>query len=477
MRFTLATAVFLAGCLHAQGPATGKAKADPATLHAFDLLVNDAETIDDAAEFAKAKGLTRDEIVGAADRAYWSFMRAEIYPPAAEIASRFGFGARGISLPLAEQRKDADKATAAYLARQREDDGRKKLYAAIWELQLEMRISCRYGPTPKEARETIQRAMTLEAVSGEDDVLYPLLDEGCRVDAALRIQIIDRALLEGKKDYAILHGAASGWDEPRLSQFLWGFFLQGDCTYGVKALVAFKLPVAEAARIVVGARCEDENIDTRGWSLSKEAAGSWFFAAARGKQYNLALALLPFTDFGGNGEVFLFESVAREGLEPVFIKTIKRRLDRHEAFMAFMWERGRYRFVANFALTLDWQRKGFDKLIELGKWEDAAEAAQYGVGEAFRTEGVLIAFRAAMAAGDFKAGRYFVARYGPLKDKPGLVTQEMYDEEKDKFYAAKQAAGDPEWMKEPKAAPRTKAKRPKKRRRSKPPCPDGDWCP
>jgi len=145
--------------------------------------------------------------------------------------------------------------------------------------------------------------------------------------------------------------------------------------------------------------------------------------------------------------------------------------------MAYLWERGRFRFIANYALTYDWQRKAFDKLIELKRWEDAAEAAQYGSGEALKTEGILIAFRAAMAAGDFKSGRYFVARYGPVKDKSGLVTQEMYEAEKDKFYAAKQAAGDPEWMKEPQAEPAPKAKRKTKRKRSKPPCPDGDWCP
>lgn len=471
MRIALATAVFLAGCLHAQGPATGKAKADPATLHAFELLVNDAETIDDAADFAKAKGLTRDEIVGFADRAYWSFMRAEIYPPAAEIAFRFGFGDRGIAFPLERQRVDVARALRAYAVRKREDDGRKKLYAAIWELTLEMRISCRYGPTRKEAWTTVQSALGLEAVSGEDDVLYPLLEEGCPVDASLRMQIIDRALLEGKKDYAIRHGAASDWEDVRKSQFLWAFFLQGDCTYGVKALTAFKLPVFEGARLVEGARCEDENIDARGWSLTRDAAGSWFFAAVRGRQYNLALALVPFTDFGENGQVFLFEAVERAGAETLFIKTLRRHLDRHEAYMTFMWERGRYRYVANFALTIDWQRKGFDKLIELGKWEDAAEAAQYGVGEAFRTEGILIAFRAAMAAGDFKAGRYFVARYGPLKDKPGLVTQEMYDAEKDKWYASRLSAPAPDPAPEPK---KTKRKRHEPKREA---CPDDDWCP
>ena len=476
MRAALATAMLMAGCLHAQGPAGGAAKADAATIHAFELLVNDAETIDDAAAFAKAKGLRREDVAGPAERAYWSFMRAEIYPPAAEIAARFGFGKRAIALPLEAQRKDADKATGAYVVRKREADGREKLYAAIWELTLEMRISCRYGPTNKDARETIQRGLTFEAVSGEDDILYPLLDEGCPVDDALRNSIIDRALYDRQYDFAIRHAAEANWDDARTSQFLWHFFYYGDCTDGVKALVALKAP-ASSKNLVEKSNCESEIIDSSKWKLDPGLANDWFFAAVRGKKYNLALELLPLGTHGENGQVFLFQEATRVSGEAALIQALKMHLEFHEAFMAYLWERGRYRFIGNFSLTIDWQRKAFDKLVELGKWEDAAEAAEYGFSETLRTEGILLAFRAAMAAGDFKAGRYFVYRYGPVKDKPGLVTQEMYDEEKDKWYAAKQAGPDPAWMKDdaPKAEPKAKAK--KKRKKRKPPCPDGDWCP
>ncbi|HTK60679.1 MAG TPA: hypothetical protein VL283_05765 [Candidatus Baltobacteraceae bacterium] len=476
MRAMLVTAIFLAGCLHARGPVNSAAKADPAALHAFDLLVNDADTIDDAAAFAEAKGLPREDVLVLAERAYWSFMRAGVYVPAAEIASRFRFKPRAVDLALEAARRDYEHAAAAYIRGKGMEGELTRLHAAQWELTLEIRIACRYA-TPKEARETVSRATALKTTADEMSVLYPLLDEGCPVDDGLRNSIIDHALYDGKYDFAIRHGAAAGWDDVREGQFLWYFFYYGHCTYGVRALVDFKVPPASSKNFIEKSNCEGEIVDSTRWKLDPKDADDWFFAAVRGKKYNLALVLLPLGTHGENGQVFLFQETVRVSGEPLLVQAMKMHSDFHDAFMAYLWERGRFRFIANYALTYDWQRKAFDKLIELKRWEDAAEAAQYGSGEALKTEGILIAFRAAMAAGDFKSGRYFVARYGPVKDKSGLVTQEMYEAEKDKFYAAKQAAGDPEWMKEPQAEPAPKAKRKTKRKRSKPPCPDGDWCP
>lgn len=476
MRAMLVTAMFLAGCLHARGPVKSAAKADPETLRTFDRMVNDADTIDDAAAFAEAKGLRREDWIDLADRAYWSFMRAGVYVPAAEIAWRFRFKPRAIGLALEGARRDYEAAAGAYIRSKGQKDELSRLHAAQWELTLEIRIACRYGPTKAEAKETVDRARALEAASGSYGALYPLLDEGCPVDATLRMAIIDHALLEDRDEYAILHGAASGWDDVKTSQFLWHFFYYGDCTDGVKALIAFKLTLKEGARIVENANCESEIIDSSKWKLDAGAAGDWFFAAVRGKKYNLALELLPHSRHGEDGKIYLYQEALRGGHEHLLVQALKMHLSFHDGFMAYAWERGRYRFIGNFSLTYEWQRKAFDKLLELKKWEDAGEVAEYGVGEALRTEGVLIAFRAAMADGDFKAGRYFVHRYGPIKDKPGLVTQEMYDEEKDKWYAAR-TGPDPEWMKEdaPKAKPKAKKKKRKHKRRKA--CPDGDWCP
>lgn len=468
MRITLAVALTLAGCLRAQAPARPPS-ADPAALRTFERLLHGADTIGEAEAFARAHGLSRADILPAADRAYWSYMRATYHPPAAEIASRFRFGRRAIVLALRGQRAVADEAVAAYLRRQREKDARALLAAAIWEMTHEMRISCRYGPT-EEAVDTVKRAMTLEAQSGEDDVLYPLLDEGCPVDSAMRTSIIDRALLEDKDAYAIRHGAASAWDPVRTSQFLWGFFLGRDCTDGLVALAAFKVAVEDAIPMIQESGCEDEIVDSRAWSLAPDAADAYFFAAVRGQKYNLALELHPFGTLGDDGRAFLYQEASRAGGEPALMKALDKHPGYHDPFMAYAWDRGRYRFIASFSRTIDWQRRAFDKLIELGKYDFAAEAAQYGVSETLRTEGILIAFRAAMAAGDFKMGRYFVARYGPTKDKPGLVTQEMYESEREKWYAARK-------LTDPLHPAGDVGKRRAKPKRKRKDCPPDDWCP
>jgi len=476
MRALLVTAFFTAGCLHAQGPGKGTVKTAPATLHAFDLLVNDADTIVEAWAFAEAKGLSREERNDRAERAYWSFMHAGVYAPAAEIASRFGFPERAVGLPLEASRREYEDAAAKYVRGKDEKGGLALLHAAMWKLRIEIRIACRYAPE-QEAKKTVSRAVALKAMAYSEGVVYPLLDEECPVSAELRDEIIQSALMEDKNDYAIRHAAAANWDDVKTSQFLWHFFYYGNCTYGLKALAAFKVEKKSAENFIENANCEDSIIDSRGWTLEVGTANGYFFAAVRGKKYNLAFELLPFSAHGENGQVFLFQEAVRGGNEHLVVKALKIHVSQHDAFMAYLWDRGRYRFIANFSLTMQWQQKAFDKLLELKKWEDAAEAAEYGCSETLRTGGVKTAFRAAMAAGDFKAGRYFVYRYGPVKDKPGLITQAMYDEEKDKFYAALQASGDPKWMKEPTAKPTKAKKRRKHKPKRKAPCPEGDWCP
>ncbi|MEK7546449.1 MAG: hypothetical protein AAB554_05280 [Patescibacteria group bacterium] len=468
MRAMLAMAISLAGCLHAQAPVKSAAKAEPETMRTFYVLINDADTIAAAADFAKSKGLRRQDWIASADRAYWRFMRATVYPPAAEIASRFGFGEDAVRLALEAQRGDVKKAVAAYVARKHADDESRWLYSAIWEFTLETRISCRYA-AKDEALKTVESVRAFGTMSGEDDVLYPLLDEACPVDPQLRDAIIDAARLEDRDAYAIRHAAAADWDWIKTSEFIKDFVLYDDCAYGVQAIVAFKLEDELAGAFIENSNCESEIIDSSAWKLPPGTAGRYFFAAVRGRKYNLALVLLPFTGFVEDGLKFLFQEAMRGGFEGMLVPTLKMHEIHHEAFMAYAWERGRYRFIANSAQTIDWQRKAFDKLIELGKWEDAAEAAQYGVSETLRTEGVLIAFRAAMAAGDFKAGLYFLFRYGPVHDKTGIVTQEMYDAAKDAWYEARQASVPP-----PDPAPKPKRKR---HRPERPKCADDDWCP
>lgn len=424
--FLLAYAVSLAGCLHAQTPTSRSTS-------------------------------------------YEGFMRSGDYVSAARVASRFRLGARFIDRPLQLQRKEVHEAVRAYAASKDRPDAHIWLSAAIVEMTDEIRIACRYGPTPEAARETVFFALVLKRYSHEYEVLYPVLDEGCPLDRQLRDEIIDAAILHGKADYAIRHCAAAGWDQEQLLRLLWHFFRVGDCADGMKALIALKLPVDVAVRVIETATCETVRLDLGEWMIPEETANAFFFAAVRGANVHLALELLPLGTLGEEGETFLFQEATRSGKEALIMRALTSNMSHHDAFMAYLWARGRHRFIANFSLTLDWQRKAFDKLIELRRWEDAAEAAQYGLSQSLRVDGVRIAFRAAMAAGDFAIGRYLLARYGPREDAPGIITQEMYDAEWEAWFAAKKAAkplSDPA----PEPAPKSKRKRPK-------PCPPDAWCP
>ncbi|GEM_PF-3094500 len=481
MRAMLVAAFLTAGCLHAQAPATGAAKADPEALYAFEVLLNDDTRLAEAAAFAKERRLPRADVAALAERAYWRYLRGGGPLPAAEIAWRFRFPERAVLLALADARRAFDAADADYRRLLPYAPTGTLRSSVVARMTTEIRIACRHAG-PKEAAKTVERALLLEAVASADAV-YPLLDEDCPVEAETRTRIIHAARQEGRMGrqerdaFAIRHAARARWDVVQTSQFIGDFFARGDCTDGLKAVVALRLSVERAEPFFAAARCEGETIRAGEWVVAKEAADRWFFAAVRGGQDNLALALLPHGTHGDDGRAYLFQEVVRAHRETGFLVTAGKHPGAHDAFMAYLWERARYRFIANFAASYEWQRRAFDKLLELGKWEDAAEAAQYGWSMTLRREGILLAFKAAMAAGDFKAGRYFVARYGPAKDDPGLVTQEMYEAEREKRYAAKRIGPDPDWMRDdaPKAKPKTR-KKPKAKRRTTA-CPDDDWCP
>lgn len=475
MRAWLVTVLMTVGCLHAQGPRAETKKDDPAALQAFERLLGDAETIDDAAAFAKAKGLSRGAVLGRAERAYWAFMKAHRYAPAAEIAWRFRADPKYVGMALDFARKDAMKRVALWQKGMGTPSVFGLRYQAEQALAAEAIIACRYSAVPEAARMAVDDAYLFRGLSLQDDVLFPLLDAGCPVGEPRRSAIIDAAVGTRRlDDYAIRHAAASNWNDARRSAFLWQFFSYHRCSAGFRAVAALRANPDDVVTLIENGDCEYETLVSDGWSLSAADAGRYFFAAVRKQKYNLALELLESAGFGEDGETYLFQEALRGGHGGKLVEVLRRHMTHHDAFMAYAYGQDRYRFVANYALTYAWQKKAFDKLIELGKWEDAAEAAQYGFSDSLRTEGILIAFRAAMAAHDFKAGRYFVARYGPVKDKPGLVTQEMYEAEKDAWYAKRQAEKAP--AEEP--APAVKPKKKKKRKRPKPDdCPPGDWCP
>ena len=393
--------------------------------------------------------------------AYARFMRAQDYVNAAEIAWRFGLGEYATGLSMGLQHERASHSIARFLAGQDGKDALGLQSAAERELLDEALIGCRYSSRPHDGPDVIADTLAFRQAAADDSVLFPLLDAGCPVDDQQRDGIIEVAYARGADEFAIRQAvvaAETDWDEGQKSRFVLVFFLGHRCGAGVRAAVALKIPSKDLVEIVESSACESAGISSDGWSLNMDDARAAFFAAARTDKFNLALTLLPFCGFDENGELYLFEEAFRRGVETVLGKVIVFHPGRQDALMRYAYDLGRYRFVGAYAQTLDWQRKGFDKLVELGHYDFAAEVAQYGVDDGFRSQGIVLAFQAAMAAGDFRTGRFLLSRYGLTGSKSGLLTQEMYDKAYQAYFDKKKAA------------------RPSRRRELKlPPCPDDDW--
>ena len=463
MRARLTVTVILAGCLHAQTPARPEAKASSLAMVA--RLLQDAETIEEAAELARRRGLTARELAGVAASAHAAYLRMQAYDIAAEIAWRFRLPQAAVEVPFGLERRVASDRIADYALHRDAKDAIARRTSAAWELSLESLIGCRYGARPEDAQQAVEDADAFYRLSSYDRTLYPLLEYGCPVSDTLRDRIIDLAVANAHDDFAIGQAAKAGWTDVKKAYFAWNFFYAHRCGSGFRAAAALKIASDDVAQMVEKSDCEDMPIDAAGWDLPTDQARRYFFAAVRAGKSNLAYALMAYCDPDENYRTFLFQEAMRHGLGPLLIKILRFHPEAHDPLMRYAFDQGRYRFVGMYAQTLDWQRKAFDALLAQGHYDFAGEVAQYGVSESLRTNGIVEAFRAAMAAGDFKAGRYFVARYGPTAAKAGLVTQQMYDDAQKAYYAAH--------------APPAAAAPPVRKRRAKPArprCPDDDWC-
>lgn len=470
-RSMLLCAASLVGCLQAQ--ASPRHVTDPSVLTEFSRLVDDPKRIEDAATFAELRHLSREETHASSLTAYTRFMQVEAYATAAQIAWRFGFGQAAIDTPMSLQRRRAILSGEEYRDHQGQEDAAVKRLSAESEFQNESLIGCVYGAKKEDAKAVVEDTLAFRHLTNDDDVLYPLLDDQCPVEPATRDLIIYLALSHYKYDFAIRHAVSADWIPEKRLEFAGIFFRNPRCADGFRVVGIMHLRAADVVPMVELSECEQLAIATKDWALDPSDARSYFFAAVRGRKYNLALVLLPFCAFDENGRLYLFQEVLRANRGLEMIKLFLFHAGLHDDFMSYAFERGRYRFVGTHSQTYAWQRKAFDRLVEIGQYDFAAEVAQYGFSETFRTEGINLAFKAAMKAGDFKMGRYFVARYGPTATSPGLVTQEMFDEEQRQTYAAKAAANGGQIQPEPpKPEPPKKVRPPPKK---EPPCRKDDW--
>jgi hypothetical protein len=472
--FMLVCAATLAGCLHVQTASSSPLHAtDASVLAEFSRLVDDPQKIEAAAIYAEQHHLSRADTRASALASYERFMKIEAFAHAAEVAWRFGMGQASIDRPMSLQRIRAASSAAAYKEHQGQEDAAVMRLSAEYEFRNESLIGCVYSYKKSDGQDVIDDALSYLRLSGDEAALFNLLDDDCPVEPTLRDQIIDLSYNHLMFDYAIRHAAAADWIPEKKQLFILNFFASSKCGSGFQAVSVLRLPAADVVGMVERSDCEQIAISTKGWSLGQADARSYFFAAVRKQRYNLALVLLPFCGFDENGQSYVFQEALRFGHGLALTKLFNFHAGLHDAFMRYAFDQGRYRFVGTNAQTLDWQRQAFDKLVEIGQYDFAAEVAQFGFSDALRTEGIVLAFRAAMAAGDFNAGRYFLARYGPTPDRAGLVTRKMFDEEQDKWYAARAAATAGQASPAPPVTP--VPRKPSPPSPKQPPCRKDDW--
>lgn len=463
----LACAVTCAGCLSSQVPQP-RSVVDPSVRSEFARLIQDPKRADEASAYAARHHLSREEVSAAVLPVYRGLMHVDAYPEAAGLAWRFGLGQSFIRAPAAFQRQRAAASAAAYIAHQNESDAKALRSGAESELRDEALIGCSFSANPADGQAAVADALAFRAATFfDEDVLLPLLPSRCPVDARWRDLIIDLAQERGLEAYALKYASESDWTPERKIRFAWTYFAEAHCGSGFKAVAALRIPAAEVVPMIEKSECEQAPIPTSGWGLVSDDASLYFFAAVRQAKFNMALTLLPFSGLAADGESFLYQEALRGGRGAEMVKTLAFHPDHHDAFMRYAFDQGRYRFVGTYAQTYEWQRKAFDKLIELGRYDFAGEVAEYGFSEALKTDGIVLAFRSAMEAGDFRMGRYFVARYGPTPSSAGLVTQAMYDQGEKEYIAAHPIVTP---LPPPKAPP------PKPRPSMRAPCPKGDWC-
>lgn len=453
MRFRmLAALAFWGGCLHPQAPA----RPSTADREAFIRLVNDPVAIGAAAEYVKTRRLPRDAWAGPSMEAWKTYMKARVYEAAAEVAWRFGLDPKLVGYALQRARAEAAERVAAFVEHQ--GDERDGFYRTLAEnaLAREILIACRYGPARESAELAVRDAAAWhELTGGAGPALYALLDEGCPVDADLRLTIIEYAVEADRDAYAIRHAAHAGWDDAQRVGFVARYFFLDECRNGFLAFDALDPPAQEVASELQRTECEDDPIPS-GVSLRPADASTLFFAAVRGESFLLAHALLGMSSLGDDGLVYLLQEMTRGGWEYKLKAFLEKRPELYDRAMAYALEAGHVRLVGHMAKTPEMLRRAFDRAIELGLAAEALFIAENGEDEALKKEAPLMAFRAAMRVRDLDAARFISKRY------PDAVPEDELEAMKTAWYERRRQEVD-----------RNEALKPKRKRKPKPRC--GDW--
>lgn len=344
------------------------------------------------------------------------------YDKAAQVAFEEHLGSMEIGIALRFAHLDARKRRAAYSDErygERADALREEMEKAYEQV---VKIACLYGPSRRLSPPLAVKAVRAAYADVDDNVLlYRLLDYGCPLNHTTRLEVIHAAITDDLDEYALAHALRSHLNPSDKIGIVNVYLLRGLCSFGFMAAARLSLDAKYLEPMLRTSSCEDEEFDSSGWSFSQADHRRLFFAAVKARKYHLAIEFNRLAS-GGESEIrYLVEEMVRRSdmyqAEPLF----KLHPDLRDIVYAYALEHGRAHFVGLQTKEISWGERAFDKLLELRRYEDAAEVAEFGPSLTLRTSGILKAFRAAATAGDFIAARYLWNRY------QHIVPQDEYE--------------------------------------------------
>ena len=287
--------------------------------------------------------------------------------------------------------------------------------------RIEVAIACAYGPSPRSGFLAIKDVNAAFKQTHEDDLLFPLLEYGCPLSHVQRFEIIMTAAQDHKDDYALRKALGANPNTDDKLEFIDWYLSMGNCSFGLKAAARLRPKMAYLAQLLRTSHCDSERFDSRDWNFSQSEFRMLFFETVRFRKYRLALEFNRRAGGGDDETRYLIEKMFEQHDEYDMEKLCVVRPELRNLIYAYALLHGRARFVGLQSKDIYWQEQAFWKLIGEGKFDDAAEIAEYGVSETLRTEGVLKAFRMALAAEDMIDARYLSRRY------PHIVPKDEYE--------------------------------------------------
>lgn len=375
MRAWILAACVLAGCLHVTAPAT----------------------------------VPRDSARSAALDAWKEYLMDGNYEMAAMTARNAKLDPMLSGLALRLARKQARK----HLRRIFNGEGsyfdrRTNLVEAY---RIEVAIACTYSPSKTSGLLAVKDVGAAFERTREDDLLYPLLEYGCPLSHEHRFEIVMAAARDRKDDFALRQAIEANLNVTDKLEFIDSYLSPGKCSFGFKAAAALKPEMAYLVQLLRSSSCDSDRFDSRDWNFSQSELRGLFFDAVRFRKYHLAMEFSLRSGGGDDETRYLIEKMFEQHDEYDMEKLCSVRPELRSPIYAYALLHGRARFVGLQSRDIYWQEQAFWKLIGEGKFDDAAEVAEYGVSETLRTEGILTAFQMALAAEDMIDARYLSKRY------------------------------------------------------------------